>query len=83
MSIRVVLAAALVLAAPGAKAADLVVWWEQGYDAQENEAVSEIVAAFEQNTGKQVELVQYSYQEADKALAVDEAIARIKRILSE
>jgi len=60
-----------------------VVWWEQGCYAQEDEAVSEIVAAFEQNTGKQVELVQYSYQEADKALAVDEAIARIKRILSE
>ena len=83
MSIRVVLAAAVVLAAPGAKAADLVVWREQGYNAQEDEAVSEIVAAFEQNTGKQVELVLYSYQEADKALAVDEAIARIKRILSE
>jgi len=45
--------------------------------------VSEIVAAFEQNTGKQVELVQYAYEEADKALAVDEAIARIKRIPSE
>ena len=41
----------------GAQAADLVVWWEKGYYAQEDEAVREIVAAFEQETGKQVELV--------------------------
>ena len=53
----IVLAAALVMAPLGAKAADLVVWWEKGYYAQEDEAVREIVAAFEQETGKQVELV--------------------------
>jgi hypothetical protein len=35
-----------------------VVWWEKGFYAQEDEAVREIVAAFEQKTGKQVELVQ-------------------------
>ena len=39
----------------GAKAADLVVWWEKGIP-EEDEAVGEIVAAFEQETGKQVEL---------------------------
>ncbi len=43
----------------GAQAADLVVWWEKGYYAQEDEAVREIIAAFEQETGKQVELVFY------------------------
>ena len=53
----VVLAAALILAPLGARAADLVVWWEKGYYAQEDEAVREIIAAFEQKTGKQVELV--------------------------
>ena len=28
----------------GAQAADLVVWWEEGYYAQEDEAVAEIIA---------------------------------------
>ena len=52
------LASALVLAPVGAQAADLVIWWEKTFYAQGNEAVREIVAAFEQQTGKQVELVQ-------------------------
>src|SRR5687768_11145816 len=42
----------------GARAADLVVWWQDDFHAQENEAVREIIAAFEQETGRQVELVQ-------------------------
>ena len=46
----------------GAQAADLVVWWEKGFYAQEDEAVREIIAAFEQETGKQVELVFYPQQ---------------------
>jgi multiple sugar transport system substrate-binding protein len=54
----VVLAVAIGLAPLGARAADLVVWWERTPYAQGNEAVREIVAAFEQQTGKQVELVQ-------------------------
>ena len=53
----VVLAAMLLLTPLGARAADLVVWWEKGYYAQEDEALREIIAAFEQKTGKQVELV--------------------------
>ena len=53
----VLLAAALVLAPLGARAADLVVWWEEGFNPEEDQAVREIVAAFEQKTGKQVELV--------------------------
>ena len=53
----VVLAVAIVLAPLGAKAADLVVWWEKGQYAEEDAAVREIIAAFEQKTGKQVELV--------------------------
>jgi ABC-type glycerol-3-phosphate transport system substrate-binding protein len=51
-----VLAATLILTPLGARGADLVVWWEQGFYEQEDEAVREIVAAFEQETGKQVEL---------------------------
>jgi hypothetical protein len=53
----VILAAAIVIAPLGASGADLVVWWEKGFYPQEDEAVSEIIAAFEQGSGKQVELV--------------------------
>ena len=56
----VVLAAALVMAPLGARAADLVVWWDKGYYAQEDEALREIIAAFEQDSGKQVELVLHA-----------------------
>ena len=40
-----------------------MVWWEKGWYPQEDEAVRETIAAFEQKTGKQVELVQYSQAE--------------------
>jgi multiple sugar transport system substrate-binding protein len=66
----VVLAAAIVMASPGAEAADLVVWWPEGYYAEEDEAVRETVTAFEQGTGKQVELVFYPEEElADRIAA--------------
>jgi multiple sugar transport system substrate-binding protein len=52
----------------GARGVDLVVWWEKGYYAQENEAVGEIIAAFEHKTGKQVELVFYSSEDLANAL---------------
>ena len=66
----VVLALAIVLAPLGARAADLVVWWEKGFYPQEDAAVREIIAAFEQKTGKQVELVQHAQDEVfDKAQA--------------
>jgi multiple sugar transport system substrate-binding protein len=69
----VVLALATVLAPLGARAADLVVWWEKGFYPQEDQAAREIVAAFEQKTGKQVELVQPAqsemFQKAQAALA--------------
>jgi multiple sugar transport system substrate-binding protein len=59
----VVLAVAIVLAPLGARSADLVVWWDEGFYPQEDAAVAEIVAAFEQKTGKQVELVQIAQSE--------------------
>ena len=52
----VVLASALILAPLGATGADLVVWWDKGFYPQEDAAVREIIAAFEQESGKQVEL---------------------------
>jgi multiple sugar transport system substrate-binding protein len=65
-----VVAAAIVLAPLGAKAADLVVWWDEGFYAEEDQAVREIVAAFEQESGKKVELVQHPDNELpDKAVA--------------
>jgi multiple sugar transport system substrate-binding protein len=64
----IALAAALAMIPLGANAADLVVWWEKGFYPQEDEAVAEIVAAFEQETGTQVELVQFEQDEIfDKA----------------
>jgi multiple sugar transport system substrate-binding protein len=58
-----IFAAVLVMAPLAARAADLVVWWDKGYYAQEDEAVREIIAAFEQGSGKQVELALYSLDE--------------------
>jgi multiple sugar transport system substrate-binding protein len=52
-----VVATALIMAPVGAWGADLVIWWEKGQAAEEDEAVREIIAAFEQKNGKQVELV--------------------------
>jgi multiple sugar transport system substrate-binding protein len=57
-----VLAAVLLLAPLGARAADLVVWWEKGFYAQEDEAVREMLAAFERDSGKQVELSSVSIE---------------------
>ena len=69
-----VLAVALVMSPLGAWAADLVVWWNEGYYAEEDEAVREIVAAFEQKAGKQVDLVLHPEQELPEMIvAVVEA----------
>jgi multiple sugar transport system substrate-binding protein len=66
-------AAALILAPVAAQAADLVVWWEKGFTTQEDEAVRETVAAFEQDTGKRVELV--FQEQADFPTKVEAALA--------
>jgi multiple sugar transport system substrate-binding protein len=66
----IVLAAILLLTPLGAKAADLVVWWDEGRYAEEDEAVREIITAFEQDTGMQVELVFQPELEHPDALAV-------------
>jgi multiple sugar transport system substrate-binding protein len=64
----VVLAAVIVMAPLGAKAADLVVWWEKGYNPEEDAAVRETTAAFEQGSGKQVELVFYEQPQLPEKL---------------
>src|SRR5687768_10188768 len=72
----VVLAAALMLAPLAAWAADLIIWWEKGYQPEEDEAVREIVAAFEQKTGKKVELV--FHPQAESQWVQDKAEAALK-----
>ena len=81
-----ILATLLILAPLGARAADLVVWWEKGYYAQEDEAVREIIAAFEQESGKQVELVFHpleraSGQDRGGARGGPAARLRLRRVL--
>jgi multiple sugar transport system substrate-binding protein len=53
----IILAAMLVMVPLGSWAADLVVWWDKGANPEEDAAVKEIIAAFERETGKEVELV--------------------------
>lgn len=65
----VVLAAAIATANSDASAADLVVWWEEGFTAQEDAAAAEIIAAFEQDAGRQVHLAFYSYEDLQGALS--------------
>ena len=62
------LVVALIVTPPGAKAADLVVWWDGGYYEGEREAVREIVAAFEQESGKEVELVSFPQDDLPGAI---------------
>jgi multiple sugar transport system substrate-binding protein len=60
---RIFLTAALMLMPLTARAADLVVWWEKGFNPEEDVAVKEIIDAFEQETGKQVEVTFYPDEE--------------------
>src|SRR3954447_531726 len=59
----VLLAATLVLVPISAWAADLVVWWEEGYNPDEDGAVRELVTAFERKTGKEVQLAFFTVGE--------------------
>ncbi len=59
----------LAVASP-ALAADLRIVWDEGFYPEEDKAIEAIVAAYEQKSGKDVELTFYSQDEVtDKALA--------------
>ena len=74
-----VLATMLAIVPLTTRAADLVVWWDEGYYAEEGDAIAEIIAAFERETGKQVELVLSPQEDLPgKPPALDAA----RRILS-
>jgi multiple sugar transport system substrate-binding protein len=68
----VILAAMLMVAPFGARSADLVVWWQKGFYAQEDEAIAEIVTAFEEGNGKRVDLVLHEL--ADFPGAIEAAL---------
>jgi multiple sugar transport system substrate-binding protein len=52
------LAAMVLLTSPGARAADLVLSWQEGFYPQEDAALAEVIATFEKETGKQVEVTR-------------------------
>jgi multiple sugar transport system substrate-binding protein len=62
-SVAAILATALTMPPLGGKAADLVVWWEKGFYTQEDDAVAEVITAFEHKTGKKVEVAFYPQPE--------------------
>ena len=65
------------LAPLGARAADLVVWWDKGYYPEENEALTELIRAFEAKAGLKVELVLHDDLDVTKPIkeAIGDAIA--------
>jgi ABC-type glycerol-3-phosphate transport system substrate-binding protein len=68
------LAAPLVIGPLDTRAADLTVWWDKGFTAQEAEGAAEVVEAFEQDSGSRVDLIFYEQLEFPRqALAALEA----------
>jgi multiple sugar transport system substrate-binding protein len=68
-----VLALSTLLAAPlPALAADLTIAWEEGFYPEEDKAIEAVVAAYEQETGKDVQLTFYPQEEV-----IDEALAAL------
>lgn len=70
-----VLALSTLLAVPlPASAADLVIAWEEGFYPEEDKAIEAVVAAYEQETGQDVELTFYPQDEIiDEVLAMLDA----------
>jgi multiple sugar transport system substrate-binding protein len=52
----------------GARAADLVIWWDKPFYAQEDDALREVITAFEQRSGKRVELDHLELTEFEEKL---------------
>jgi multiple sugar transport system substrate-binding protein len=61
-------ASALLLAPLGVRAADLVIWWDKPFYAQEDDALREVITAFEQRSGKRVELDHLELTEFEEKL---------------
>jgi len=68
------LALVLAFAAPAAAQETLVVYWTKGFYPQEDKALDDMIAKFQQKTGVRVELSRYSPQESvPKAVAALDA----------
>src|SRR5690242_421084 len=77
MQVRaVLLAAALVLAPLGARAAELVVWWDKAFHPEEDQALAELTQAFETKTGLKIELVRHDLWDVPKEIEVAIAAGR-------
>src|SRR3982750_2094207 len=64
------LALAALVAAPAAAQETLVVYWTKGFYPQEDKALDDMIAKFQQKTGVKIELSRYSPQESvPKAVA--------------
>jgi len=74
MCSRILAIAVMLAMAPlGAKAADLVVWWEEAWYPEEERAIADMIAAFEQQTGKKIELSSHESGAAEEVQAALEA----------
>ncbi len=82
MRVGAVILTVLVMLAPlGARAADLVIWWEEGFYPGEDQAVEETVIAFEHKTGKDVELVFHPAVDLETKTLVAVAAGRLPDFL--
>lgn len=59
----IALAAVIMMAPFDSQGTDLVVWWEKGFTVEEDEAVAEVIAAFEHDSGKRVEVTFFEQEE--------------------
>jgi multiple sugar transport system substrate-binding protein len=54
-----------------------VVWWDKGFYAQEDKAIKEVIAAFEQDSGKQVDLALHEQAELPDKIEAATAANRL------
>jgi hypothetical protein len=74
------LAAALILAPLGAPAADLVVWWQKGYYAQEDEVVREIIVQAKRERAAEVD-AEINQDQVDISIGLQRVVREIDDIL--
>jgi multiple sugar transport system substrate-binding protein len=64
----VILAVVLMLVPLGARAADLVVWWDKGFYPEEDRALADLVRAFEAKSGLKIELIRHNEWETPEKI---------------
>ncbi len=77
VTIRAALLATLLILAPfGARAADLVVWWDKAFHPEQDQALAELTRAFEAKTGLKIEFVRHDLWDVPKEIEVAIAAGR-------